>query len=292
MTLGWDRLRIVDAIARTGSVTHAAANLHMTGPAVSQQLRRIESEIGVKVVEPDGRGVRFTAKGKILAGYACQIAELMQRADNDLHRDDTYVDHLRVAAIASIIRAVLGPTLSSFWQSYPRVEVTVEDGETAGHLDRLKDGSLDLALAESWSASPLHIPAGVASQRIAREELYVALSADHPLASRSSVSLHDLVDERWATCAEGSDAHTALQQLARKHGVELKVSFFIADHLTQLSLVREGVAVACLPLPAGDQDRAVRYLRLESALHRDLLMLHSTGTHSLALQALVDAFTS
>lgn len=264
----------------------------MTGPAVSQQLRRIESEIGVKVVEPDGRGVKFTAKGKILAGYARQVAELMQQADNDLHREDAYVAHLRVAAIASTIRGILGPTLSSFWQSYPRVEVTVEDGETVSHLDRIKDGSLDLALAESWSASPLHIPSGVTSRRIAREELYVALSTDHPLASRSSLSLHDLADERWATCAEGSDAHTALRQLARKHGVELTVSFFIADHLTQLSLVREGIAVACLPRPAGDQDATVRYLRLDSALHRDLLMLSSTRTHSLALHALVDAFTS
>lgn len=70
------------------------------------------------------------------------------------------------------------------------------------------------------------------------------------------------------------------------------MSFFIADHLTQLSLVREGIAVACVPLPAEGEDNFVRYLRVEGTLHRDLLMLHSKATHSLALQALVDAFAS
>lgn len=286
MAMGWDRLRVLDAVARTGSVTQAATALHMTGPAVSQQLRRIEAEARTKIVVPEGRGLRLTAKGEVLAGYARQVADAMQRAENDLHRDETYVDHLRVAAIASAIRSVLGSKLTAFHREYPRVRVSVEDGETADHLDRLAAGAIDLVLAESWSASPLRLPTGVVAEQITREALFMAIPSDHPLRSHGSLSIRDLAGERWATCARGSDAHTALEQVARRHGVDLDVSFYVADHLTQLALVREGLAVACVPIPAEDRDPRVAYLPLDTELHRDILLLERAQTASLALQAL------
>ncbi|PDP88586.1 hypothetical protein CQJ94_06195 [Glycomyces fuscus] len=286
MTVGWDRLRVLDAVARTGSVTQAATVLHMSGPAVSQQLRRIEAEARTKIVVPDGRGLRLTAKGEVLAGYARQVADAMQQAENDLHRDETYVDHLRVAAIASAIRSVLGSKLAAFHREYPRVRVSVEDGETADHLDRLAAGAVDLVLAESWSASPLRLPTGVVAERITREALFIAMPGDHPLRSHDPLSIRDLAGERWATCARGSDAHTAIEQVARRHGVELDVSFHVADHLTQLALVREGLAVACVPIPADSSDPRITYGRLDTELHRDILLLERAQTASLALQAL------
>ncbi|WP_223839787.1 LysR family transcriptional regulator [Nocardiopsis deserti] len=286
MNMEWGRLRVLDAVARTGSVTRAATVLHMTGPAVSQQLRRIEAEARTKIVVPDGRGLRLTAKGEVLAGYARRVADVMQQAENDLHRDEAYVGHLRVAAVASAIRSVLGSRLAAFHREHPRVRVSVEDGETAEHLDRLVAGAADLVLAESWSPSPLRLPAGVVAERITREALFIAVSSGHPLRSHGSVGIRDLAGERWTTCAQGSDAHTALEQVARRHGVEIDVSFHVADHLTQLALVREGLAVACVPNPAGDSDPHITCLRLDTELHRDILLLERAQTASSALQAL------
>ncbi|WP_017573172.1 LysR family transcriptional regulator [Nocardiopsis halotolerans] len=286
MSVGWDRLRVLDAVARTGSVTRAATALHMTGPAVSQQLRRIEAEARTKIVVPEGRGLRLTAKGEVLAGYARRVADAMQQAENDLRRDETYVGRLRVAAIASVIRGVLGARLTAFHREYPRVRVSVEDGETADHLDRLAAGAVDLVLAESWSASPLRLPSGVVAEQITREALFMAVPGDHPLRFHGSLSIRDLAGERWATCAQGSDAHTALEQVARRHGVELDVSFRVADHLTQLALVREGLAVACVPFPADHGDPRVACLPLDTELHRDILLLERAQTASLAHQAL------
>ncbi|MFC4333584.1 LysR family transcriptional regulator [Salininema proteolyticum] len=292
MTIGWDRLRVFDVVARTGSVTHAAAALHMTGPAVSQQLRRIEAEAGAKIVVPDGRGLRLTAKGRVLADCARQVADAMRQAENDLHREEEYVDHLRVAAIASSIRTLLGAKLTGFLNAHPRVRVTVEDGETADHLGRLTAGLVDLVLAESWSTSPLPLPAGVVAERIAREDLFIALPSGHALLSEPRLSVHDLAGERWATCAQGSDAHTAIEQMARRHGVELDVSFYVADHLTQLALVREGLAVACVPRSGEEADSSVTFRRLDTELHRDITLLSTDRTHSLALQALIDHVTA
>ncbi|WP_029767263.1 LysR family transcriptional regulator [Haloglycomyces albus] len=286
MNLDWDRLRILNVVARTGSVKDAAGALHMTGPAVSQQLRRIEAEAGATIVVPDGRGLRLTTRGRLLADYAHQVADIMQRAENDLHRDETYVDHVRIASVASIIRGLLGDKLTDFLRDYPRVRVTVTDGETSDHLEQLAAGSMDLVLAESWSTVPLSLPAGVVSRNVGRDDLYIALPTDHPWQSKKCLSIRDLAEARWATCAQGSDPHRAIEQIARREGIELDVSFHVADHQTQLSLVRRGLAVACLP-QAHDMSSVV-YLPLDTEVYRDLLLLSTDEVHTLALQALID----
>lgn len=288
MNVEWSRLRVLDAVARAGSVTRAAALLHMTGPAVSQQLRRIEAEAGATVVEPDGRGVRLTSKGKLLAEYAHQVAELMQQADNDLHRDEAQVAHLRMAAIASVIRGLVTAHLPAFLRTHPRVRVSIEDGETSDHLEQLAAGRFDLVLAESWSTAPLRLPAGIRARQLYREPLYLALPADHPLGDRRRLDIRDMGEERWATCARGSDAHTALVQDARQHGIELDMSYHVADPITQLALVRAGLAVACLPGPSGLADEpGVVYRPLNPATHRDIVLLTDDRTAPLALEALM-----
>lgn len=289
MSLEWSRLRVLDAVARSGSVTRAAALLHMTGPAVSQQLRRIETEVGAKVVEAEGRGVRLTSHGALLAEYARQMAELMQRAENDLHRDEPIVGHIRVAAIASIIRTLLIDKLPSFQRAHPSIRVSVEDGETQNHLPWFVDGRCDLVLAESWSTAPLELPPGLWVRRIFSEPVCLALPSDHRLAGRKQIDIRELDGERWATCARDSDAHQALTQIARRQGVEPDVGYHVADPLTQIALVREGLAVACLP-----ESSAIRHaegaigLPLLPEVRRDALLLARDRTLPAATEALCE----
>jgi DNA-binding transcriptional LysR family regulator len=274
MSVDWNRLRVLDAVARTGSVTRAANLLHMTGPAVSQQLRRIDAEAGIRVVVPDGRGVRLTSEGRVLAGYAAQVAALMVRAENDLHHGDDLVGRICIGALASTLRTALAEELADFQRLHPRVELRVEDGETTGHLDRLADGLLDLVLAESWSPSPLRLPAGVSARPLARETAWIALPEHHRLHERKQLDLTDLATEIWATCARGSDEHRALTQIARMSGIELEIRHFVADHHTQLAFVRAGLAVACVPTVTPQPEApGVVYCKLDPEVHRDILLL-------------------
>lgn len=280
-------MRVLDAVARTGSVGRAADMLHLTGPAVSQQLRRIEAEAGAKVVVPDGRGVRLTSEGRILARYAGKIAALMQQADNDLHHRDELVARLCIGALASMIRGTLAPSLAAFQRDHPRVELQIEDGETSQHLDRLTGGRLDLVVAESWSPAPLHLPPGVAARRLTRESVRVTLPEQHPLAKKVRLDLADLDGESWATCARNSDGHVALVQIARQSGIELDIRHFVADHATQLALVENGLAVACLPVPGrAPTTPGIVYRQLVPGMHRDTLLVERDGTGSRALEAL------
>lgn len=262
--------------------------LHMTGPAISQQLRRIEAEVGVRVVAPLGRGVRLTSEGRVLADYAAQVSELMIQAENDLRQSDELVGQIRIAALASTIRTSLTTKLPTFQRLHPRVHLSVEDGETADHLSRLVAGSLDLAIAESWSPTPLQLPNGVTARRLAREPALVALPAQHPLQSGKRLDVADLASEPWATCARDSDGHRALMQIARKSGVELDIRHFVADHTTQLALVRAGLAIACVPEPVTTAEApGITYRTLAPVMHRDIVLLTSSRTPPRPVEALI-----
>ncbi len=289
MNLEWGRLRILDAVARSGSVTQAAGLLHMTGPAISQQLRRIEAEAGTKVVVADGRGVRLTSHGRVLAGYAQQVAELIQQAENDLHHDEPLVGHVRIAALASVIRTLLTAKLPDFRQAHPHVQVIIEDGETSDHLAGLSGGHYDLVLAESWNTAPLNLPHGVHARVIARQPVLLALPAEHRLTDREHIDLRDLADEQWATCAQGSDPHTALIQNARQQGIEPQVSYQVADPISQLALVQAGLAIACVPTSTETSEvPGIAWRPPSAAMHRDILILSSSRTAPRAIQALAE----
>ncbi|MCM1013869.1 MULTISPECIES: LysR family transcriptional regulator [unclassified Brevibacterium] len=290
MDLEWSRLRILDAVARTGSVTHAAEMLHLTGPAVSQQLRRIEAEIGRPVVVAAGRGVKLTDAGRLLADCAAQVAELTQQAKNDLDDGADLSGTVRIGAIASAIRGFLTPELVALRTVHPGVVVTLEDGETDAHLDRLTRGSLDLVIAESWGAAPLPLPAGVTAAVLFRERGYLALPADHPASAHATVDIRDVADEVWSTCARDSRDHAALVQIARAAGVDPVIRHFVADPHTQKTLVAQGLGLACLPFssPPADAEDIV-YRRLTPAAHRDITLLTHDCTPSRAVAAVRDA---
>lgn len=292
MSVEWSRLRVLDAVARTGSVRGAAARLHMTGPAVSQQLRRIEAEAGARVVIPDGRGVRLTSEGRVLAGYAGQVAELMTKAESDLHRGEELVGRVCVGALASLLRAPLTDTLAAFQARHPRVELRVEDGETVRHIELLADGRLDVVLAESWSTAPLSLPANATVRTLSRETAWIALSEQHPLRDRKQLGYPDLASDRWATCAKGADGHRALVQAARTVGVEVQARYFVADYSTQIALVRAGLAVACIPSAEHPEDGSgVVFRPLATQMHRDIQVLADGRAVPRRVEAFIDSLT-
>lgn len=270
-------------------MTGAAELLHMTGPAISQQLRRIEAEAGVRVVTPHGRGVRLTSEGQVLADYAAQVANLMVQAENDLHHGDELVGRVSIGALASFIREPLAEELGAFQRLHPRVVLNIEDGETAGHLDQLAGGRFDLVLAESWSTSPLDLPAGVTARELIRETAWIALPDQHPLRTKERLEFSDLASERWATCARDSDGHRALAQAVRAAGDDLDVRYFVADQLTQTALVREGLAVACIPSAARPEGGGgVVFRALATEIHRTIVLLASRRAAPQPVETLID----
>ncbi len=286
----WERLRVFEAVARLGSVRAAAEELHVTGSAVSQHVRRLEREAGCKLVESDGRGIRLTHAGRVLSASAHAMVVTATRAQRDIAGISGLIaGPLRVGAVASALRALVPQTLVALTSAHPRLELSVSDGEAAHMLPELRTGRLDAVVMESWIHAPTHIPPGAHTTTLTHEQALLALPENHPSAHQGEVALDTLHGQVWASCPTGSDAHRSLLQLLRAHGTTgARIRFCVSDYATQLQLVAAGVTTALIPqmaIPA--EHPGVRLLPCRPTVTRTLAVATTPATETPAVHAFV-----
>ncbi|MFF4602938.1 LysR family transcriptional regulator [Streptomyces sp. NPDC001339] len=286
--LTWDRLRVFAAVARHGSVRAAAETLHITGPAVSQHLHRLEKEAGCSLVEPDGRGIRLTHAGRVLAASAQAMVDAAARAELDLtNLGGLVVGPLRIGAVASALRSVVPRVLQSLTDRHPRLEPEVSDGEAAQMIPALHAGQLDAVVMESWTHAPARTPPGIATSTLVLEDALVAVPTEHPLAHLASVPLTALRGEVWTSCPPGSDAHEALIRLLHRFEENrASVRYCVADYATQLQLVAASLAVALVPrMAAAHTPEGVQLIPCRPAVTRTVAVATVRGAETPPIQA-------
>ncbi|OZC43805.1 MULTISPECIES: LysR family transcriptional regulator [Nocardiaceae] len=272
--LSWDRMKVFAAVAEQGSVTRAAESLHLTGPGVSQHIRKLEKEAGTTLVEREGRSIRLTPAGRALATRAAAMSALAEAAEDDLASIDTDVaGALRVGAVASALRRLVVPALADLARTYPLLRPEVVDGEGIDLLDRLQHRTLDLVVFESWDHRPATVPAGIDVHTLHTEDVHLAVPIED---SREMATLSGETESIWTVCPSGSDAHSALVHALREAGVEPTIRYEVSDYSTQLALVEAGLAVALVPDTARVRTAGVRYLPTEPAVTRSLRAASST----------------
>lgn len=292
--LSWERLRVLDAVAQHGSIAAAAAALHVTGPAVSQHLRKLSRECGVALVEPDGRGVRLSAAGRVLAAHARTAGEAIARAERDLAElSGEAIGPLRIGAVGSALRGLSVTALRWLRTNHPKLEPQISDGEGIDMLPALRAGELDLAIVESWSTRPIRIPSLVQTQVIGTEPVYVAVPADHQLAQQGRARLHELSEETWASCATGTDAYEALVQTLRDHQLEPRIAHRIGDYTSQLVVVAAGHVISLVPELARRQaPEGVVFVPCDSPITRELVAAYSRARATPAVRAGIQAWAT
>ncbi|GAB3295529.1 LysR family transcriptional regulator [Epidermidibacterium keratini] len=290
--LSWERLRVLDAVAQHGSIGAAAAALHVTAPAVSQHLRKLSRESGVALLEPDGRGVRLSAAGRVLAEHARVASDAIAHAERDLAElSGEAMGPLRVGAVGSALRGLSQRALGHLRDHHPKVSPQVSDGEGIDMLPALRAGELDLAIVESWSTRPIRLPSLVETQVVGEEPVYVAVAADHRAASWDQARLHDLSDETWASCATGTDAYEALVQTMRDHGLEPRIAHRIGDYTSQLVIVAGGHAISLVPELARHQaPEGVVFVRCDSRIRRQIVAAYVRGHATPTVRAGIEAW--
>lgn len=286
-------MRVFDAVARTGSVVAAARSLHMTGPAVSQHLRRLEAEVGSALVERAGRGLRLSDTGNVLARHARTMKQVIEEAERELAgRADQLYGTVRVGAVSSAIRGFVLGRLRAYALRHPGVRVCLRDGETVDHLRLLHEDGLDVVVAESWDHQPSRFSHGAHVTCLYTERARLVLPTDHRLAKHDTVTFAELTDETWTCCPAGSDAHSALAQLVHRAGAELEVAFPVADHATQLEVVANGLAVACIPeLSLPEVPSRVRVIDTDPAPLRSIELVTQPKTLPLHVNEFVTILT-
>jgi len=239
-------LSLLRELDERGSVAAVAAATFRTGSAVSQQLRTAERDLGVRLVEPDGRGVRLTDAGRLLAEAGVEVDTALARAQARL---DGLREHpsgtVRIRALPSAME-YLAPGLIAALADEP-VEIVLEDFDVAEADFAALARDADLVIGHSLADA---VPSGagkLARTVLCREAIDIALPEGHRLAGRRTVSPAEVVGEPWIGVPEGFPFDTVRQGIEAATGRTTRVRQRVRDNRVVAALVAGGHGIALLP---------------------------------------------
>jgi DNA-binding transcriptional LysR family regulator len=281
------------AIDSHGSVVAAADALGFTPSAVSQQIKRLERQAGVPLLERVGRGVMLTRHGRHLVEEGTRLLAGLEQLQAGLHRQaGTVAGHVRLAAFATAMRGLVARALPPLLASCPDLRVTLLEREPWDAIGLVATGQADLGVVHSWGDVPLPIPDHVAGTTIAHDLADVIVRRDHPLATRAVVTPRDLADEDWIAAPEGSICYQWLHRMYDGTGRLPRIAHLSMEFETHLALARAGLGIALIPRlgrsPLGDQLAALPVA--DPVPSREILALHRASmSDSPAIRALLSA---
>ncbi|MGW5033629.1 LysR family transcriptional regulator [Streptomyces nigra] len=276
--LNLERLRTLDALARHGSVSGAAEGLHITTSAVSQQMSKLEREVGQRLLAKNGRGVRLTDAGRLLADHAARILSQVELAQSDLEAQrGQVVGELRLVAFPTALRGLFPAALSALRADHPALRVHSRELEPEGGVAAVVRGDADLAVVLDWYNKPLPMPEGLAKASILKDRVEIAMPEGHPLAGRTEVTMEDFADDEWVAWPEGEFCHEWLLYTLRTEGIEPRIAHRAEEHHTQLALVAAGLGVCVAPRLGRDpMPPGVRAVPVRESVHRHIYAVWRT----------------
>src|SRR5262245_46713712 len=148
-------LKVLAAVARHGSVTEAARELHYSQPSVSHHLSRLEAATDVKLVQRIGRGIRLTPEGNLLASRAAEILGRVDAATSELAAQvGLQAGRVRLAANASALSTIVPKAAASLAQAHPGLQLSLFDQHPVEALQMLRHGEIDVALVFRYADAP------------------------------------------------------------------------------------------------------------------------------------------
>jgi DNA-binding transcriptional LysR family regulator len=251
------RLRALHAVASYGTVLAAGQALHCTPSAISQQIGKLERETGSALVEKDGRRLRLTEAGQLLADHAERVLTSLDEAEAALaaHRD-TVTGRLTVSTFATACRALLPHALRTLTDAHPGLSISVIEVNPHEGLEMLRRGHVDIAVLDDWPEVALRYPDCVTKVQLGEDRADLIVPSSHGIGDEAT--LEDVRHERWIGVRAGDVCYEYL--IRRLPGVV--PDFQVGEFETQLTLIAAGLGVGLIPrlaraeLPPGT--RAVR----------------------------------
>lgn len=240
------RLRMLRELADHGTVAAVAQALSMTPSAVSQQLKILQREAGVTLIEPDGRRVRLTDAGQVLVGHADTVLAALDRAkaEMDAYRS-TPRGTVSVSFFPSGAAMLLAPLISRTAERGVQVLGRDVDVPASRAPAQLADFDVVVVHRDERDASPWG-PRFEATELL-REPLDIVLPPGHHLAGRGQVELADLPDEQWIGVEGGLMVDDVLNSIATRSGVQPRIAERINDFRVVEELVNAGTGIALMP---------------------------------------------
>lgn len=283
-------LRALVAIERGGSVVAAAERLGYTASAVSQQVKKLERDLGAPLLERHGRGVLLTERARMLVTDGAGLLDGLERL-TAVAAEPRATAPISVASFSTATRGLLAPLLGD---GDARIDATVHvtSVDPFDAMELVADGRVDLAIVHNWNSVPLVAPAHVATEHVCWDEADVVLPARHPLAALETIERADLVDEAWASTPRGAICHEALLRIFADLGALPRIVAEDPDFSSLIALAAAGAAIALVPrlgrpeLPPG---AVARPLADRSQVREVRVAYRRTMAESTTIRRVVDA---
>ncbi|MEK7954161.1 LysR family transcriptional regulator [Luteolibacter soli] len=286
-----DRIRSLLAVIEEGSVNRAAVRLRITQPALSRQMKLLESEVGGRLLERGSSGVTPTGLGHALVKVMRPVVDSYDAALADVRRQARgFRSELRVGFLISAAQPILTPALERLRNTHPEIKLKLHDMSPKEQIDALEAGEIDLALIGqegAVAARDFH------SLKLGSLGVCAALSSGDPLAARKRIAIKDLAGRDFIGADEDHmpGRNRWIASLCRSAGFKPRFLSIIDGITHMLSMVASESAVTLLP----DYFRAashpgVTFVPVADANARwDLIVLWQRGKTSAATTALVAA---
>ena len=245
------QLRYVVAVARMGTFSRAAEQCHVAQPSLSQQIHKLEEELGERLFDRMKREARLTSHGEAFLRRAVRILEEVDAAKREAtDARDLLRGTLTVGVLPTIAPYLLPPVMVAFVEKFSGVELVVQEDTTARLVKLALAYEIDLALAS--------VPIGderLEVRELFVEELLLALPEGHPLTRKRTVKAADLAGERLIVMKEGHCLGDQVLDFCERRDVKPAVSFRSAQLETIQALVSTGLGLSLVPAMAANRDR-------------------------------------
>jgi len=240
------QLRYVVAVARTGNFSRAAEQCHIAQPSLSQQIQKLEDELGERLFDRMKRAVKLTPHGTAFLLHAVRILEEVDAAQ----REATDAQNLlrgtvSVGVLPTIAPYLLPDVIAEFTKTFPGLKLVVQEDTTARLLEMSQAYELDFAL----TSLPIHDDR-FEVRELFSEELLLAVPISHRLARKRTVKSSDLEGERLIVMKEGHCLGDQVLNFCEGRGVSPNISFRSAQLETIQALVHAGVGISLVPAMA------------------------------------------
>ncbi|MFE1088720.1 LysR family transcriptional regulator [Streptomyces sp. WA1-19] len=268
-------LRVLRAVAATGSFSAAARELGCTQPAVSQQMKALESSAGTPLLIRTGREMRLTQAGEALTRHAAGILAGLTAAEEEVAAiAGLRAGRVRLVSFPSGSSSLVPAALAALRAAHPGTRVSLEEAEPPRSAELLRAGDCDIALAFRYAGATAPDEwDDLVVRPLLADRLVGLVPEGHRLADAASVGIGELAADPWiAGCPR---CRRQLVEVCETEGFTPRIDFATDDYPAVLGLVAAGLGVAVLPALALEslRPRGVRTLAVEPAVEREIVAL-------------------
>jgi molybdate transport repressor ModE-like protein len=268
-------LRVLRAVAATGSFSAAGRELGCTQPAVSQQMKALESSVGTPLLVRGGREMRLTQAGEALVRHAAGILAGLTAAEEEVAAiAGLRAGRVRLVSFPSGSSTLVPTALAALRAAHPGTRVSLEEAEPPRSVELLREGDCDIALAFRYEgAANAEEWEDLVVRPLLTDRLVGLVPQGHRLATTRSIGIGELAGEPWiAGCPR---CRGQLVRVCESAGFTPRIDFATDDYPAVVGLVGAGLGVAVLPELAIESVRpkGVRMITVEPVVHREIVAL-------------------